>query len=258
MIGAGIGITTVAVPSAFSPLKLFSAGEEGAWYDPSDLSTMYQDSAATTPVTAVEQPVGYIADKSGNGNHATQATAASRPILREDASGNRYLDFDGVDDELFLSYARSVPQFSMAMALTRLGGGSTINLTESFALTAGSGRLTGFANDSNGTLSYRDFDSGNITGASVIFNAALTETAVFLGDFGPPTRIARENGVQISTQAGETYVREVTQVHIGGYAEFARFSEQHLYGAIFRETIFSAAEKPKVESYLAGKSGVTL
>lgn len=65
----------------FSPLNLFSAGEQGVWYDPSDFSTMFQDSAGATPVTAVEQPVGRILDKSGRGNHATQATSASRPVL---------------------------------------------------------------------------------------------------------------------------------------------------------------------------------
>lgn len=67
-------------PTPF-PAFLFAAGEQGVWYDPSDLSTMFQDSAGTTPVTAVEQPVGRILDKSGRGNHATQATSASRPVL---------------------------------------------------------------------------------------------------------------------------------------------------------------------------------
>lgn len=69
------------VAPAFSPASLFAAGEQGVWYDPSDFSTMFQDSAGTTPVTAVEQPVGRILDKSGRGNHATQATSASRPVL---------------------------------------------------------------------------------------------------------------------------------------------------------------------------------
>ena len=63
------------------PLSLFSAGEQGAWYDPSDMSTMFQDSAGTTPVTAVEQPVGLIYDKSPRGNDAFQTTATKRPIL---------------------------------------------------------------------------------------------------------------------------------------------------------------------------------
>ena len=49
---------------AFSPLSLFSGGAPGAWYDPSDTTTLFQDSAGTTPVTAVEQPVGLMLDKS--------------------------------------------------------------------------------------------------------------------------------------------------------------------------------------------------
>ena len=66
----------------FSPRELFYGGIPGAWYDPTDLSTMFQDSTGTTPVTAVEQPVGRILDKSGNANHATQAVNASRPTYR--------------------------------------------------------------------------------------------------------------------------------------------------------------------------------
>lgn len=48
----------------FSPASLFTNGEQGAWFDPSDLTTLFQDSAGTTPVTAVEQPVGLMLDKS--------------------------------------------------------------------------------------------------------------------------------------------------------------------------------------------------
>ena len=43
---------------------LFAAGEQGVWYDPADFSTLFQDSAGTTPVTAVGQPVGLVLDKS--------------------------------------------------------------------------------------------------------------------------------------------------------------------------------------------------
>src|SRR3989304_1071500 len=78
---------------------LFRDGEQGVWYDPSDLSTLFQDAAGTIPVTAAGQPVGRMMDKSGNGNHATQSTAASRPILRLNATtGAYYLETDGVDD----------------------------------------------------------------------------------------------------------------------------------------------------------------
>ncbi len=69
----------------FNPLanivRSIIADANGAMLDPSDMTTLYQDAAGTTPVTAVEQPVGKILDKSGNGNHATQSVTASRPTL---------------------------------------------------------------------------------------------------------------------------------------------------------------------------------
>ena len=49
----------------FSPSVLFAGGTvPGAWYDPSDYSTLFTDSAGTTPVTGVEQFVGLMLDKS--------------------------------------------------------------------------------------------------------------------------------------------------------------------------------------------------
>lgn len=50
--------------SEFGPASLFLTGAAGAWYDPSDFSTLYQTSTGTTPVTAVEQPVGLMLDRS--------------------------------------------------------------------------------------------------------------------------------------------------------------------------------------------------
>ena len=61
--GFGFGMPrSFAAP--FTPRSLFSTGAQGAWYDPSDRSTLFQDAAGTTPVTAVEQPVGLMLDKS--------------------------------------------------------------------------------------------------------------------------------------------------------------------------------------------------
>jgi len=66
----------------FSPSVLFAAGEQGVWYDPSDFSTLFQNAAGTTPVTAVEQPVRLMLDKSGRGNHALAPNDSARPVLR--------------------------------------------------------------------------------------------------------------------------------------------------------------------------------
>ena len=44
--------------------SLFANNEQGFFYDPNDLSTMFQDAAGTIPVTAVGQPVSVFLDKS--------------------------------------------------------------------------------------------------------------------------------------------------------------------------------------------------
>jgi hypothetical protein len=63
-LGLSLGLSLRSSALAFSPLSLFAAGEQGYWLDPSDFSTMFQDDAGSTPVTAVGQSVRRILDKS--------------------------------------------------------------------------------------------------------------------------------------------------------------------------------------------------
>lgn len=63
MIGVPLRYGRQVPRAAFTPLSLFRQGEQGVWFDPNDLSTLFQDSAGTTPVTAAGQPVGLMLDK---------------------------------------------------------------------------------------------------------------------------------------------------------------------------------------------------
>lgn len=84
MLKYGVGKCFPSVQSfaaGYTPASMFTSGLQGAWYDPSDMSTLFQDSGGTSPVTAMEQPVGLMLDKSGRGNHAIQPTAINRPVL---------------------------------------------------------------------------------------------------------------------------------------------------------------------------------
>ena len=63
--------------------KIFANGEQGFFYDPSDMGTMFQDAAGTIPVTAAGQPIGLIRDKSGRNNHASPTTSSRRPIFEQ-------------------------------------------------------------------------------------------------------------------------------------------------------------------------------
>jgi hypothetical protein len=67
--GAGIwtpGCAVIGAPNNIHQFikSLFSDGSQGAYLDNNDLSTVYQDAAGTTPVTAVGQSLGLELDKS--------------------------------------------------------------------------------------------------------------------------------------------------------------------------------------------------
>jgi hypothetical protein len=82
---------------AWTPLELFAASEVGAWYDPSDMGTMYQESTGRTPITAVEQAVGLILDM------AQGAVRGSELLTNGDFSsgetGWTFNNFTGAPDE---------------------------------------------------------------------------------------------------------------------------------------------------------------
>jgi len=111
-----------AVP--FSIADLFASSEQGAWYGPSDLSTLFQDSAGTTPVTTAGQPVGRMLDKSGRANHAVQATAAARPTYQ---TGPARATLDKVDDRL--SVTVPVGGFTGTMVLATDQGTASYGVT---------------------------------------------------------------------------------------------------------------------------------
>jgi hypothetical protein len=153
MLGLGLSLTTRAVLGAggFSPASLFAAGEVGAWYDPSDLTTLFQDDAGTTPVTEAGQRVGRMLDKSGRGNHATQSVLAQRPTYAvEPVTGRRNR----------LTYTED---FSNAIW-------NKANITATGGATAPDGTATAFtltATDSNTVFSWLGADLPTDTAANI-------------------------------------------------------------------------------------------
>jgi hypothetical protein len=92
-INPALLITTLLKPKGgFSPLSI--AGLWG-WWDTSDLSTLFQDSAGTIPVTTSGDPVGMWKDKSGNGRHFIQSGASTLKPTYQGAGGG--ISFDGGD-----------------------------------------------------------------------------------------------------------------------------------------------------------------
>jgi hypothetical protein len=136
--GLGVGLmasTTLASLRSFSPSYLFASGAQGAWYDPSVFSTLFQDSAGTTPVTAVEQPVRLMLDRSGRGNHALAPNDASRPMLR--ARYNLFTFSEQFDNAVWVKNAATVT----ANATTAPDGTATADTLQATAGTGTSPRV---------------------------------------------------------------------------------------------------------------------
>lgn len=227
----------------FSPLSLFRYGEIGSWYDPSDLSTMFQDAAGTTPVTATGQPVGLIRDKSGRGNHASQSTDARRPTLQQDSGGSYYLDFDGSDDGLvtasFAAGADKVQVFAGVQKRSDATTGMIAEFSANSNSNAGSWQLRGpgagtfpgyYFNSSGSTLAAATAQV--ITGLPANNDAVLTA----VGDISGKTSTLYVNGTQVATSAADqgsgnygTYV-----LYMGRRGGSSLPANIRLYGLIIR------------------------
>lgn len=188
----------------FSPLNLFANGEQGVWYDPSDFSTMFQDSAGTTPVTAVEQPVGKILDKSGRGNHASQSTSGSRPLLQQDGNGLYHLTFDGSNDSLAtasidFSGTNKVSVFAGIRKLSDATIGMVLELSATVSANNGTFRLT---SPDNTTASTHQFASKGTLATSATsagtFAAPITNVLTGIGDISGDVSRLRINGSQVA------------------------------------------------------------
>ena len=94
-------------PLYITPASIFTGAVDGVWYDPSNLSSLFQDAAGTIPVTADGDPVGLMRDLSGNNFHATQATAGNRPVYKTDGV-SRWLQLTAASSQ-FMTHTANAP-----------------------------------------------------------------------------------------------------------------------------------------------------
>lgn len=284
--GLSFGLSySLGLQTSFSLKDLFSNGEAGALYTPWDLSTMYQDAAGTTPA-AIDSPVGLRMDQSGNGNHATQPTASARPILREDANGSRYLEYDGVDD-CFIIFDSSTStvwdHFSDAIMLAVANNPSVITGDGSAWTSANSlfcHRSDTTVNTDYGVTICFGYDASELqagfsentstdfevtrTSGAISASTDYVQMAVIDGD----SVALRSNGqekvsetltVAIDSRAANQDLRDVRigcrTSNAGGPLDFYTGRE---YGLIYRDAVPTSAEIKNIESELAKRAGVTL
>jgi hypothetical protein len=232
----------------FSPASLFANGEQGAWYDPGDSASLFEDAAGTVPAS-LNGPVGRIADKSGRGNHAVQAVAAARPLLREDASGKRYLEFDGVDDRLSAAGMSLAHPWDRVSAIRQV---AWMNAARIFGNGSGA-TLTGLLYQNQAVMGLSLFDTaaaaGN-TGAAIGAKAVVTERRN-----GAASQIAVGSAAPTTGHPGSTAANGVT---IGADPGGGSAASLAFYGLVLVKPPLGAAALANLRSWLAARSGAGL
>lgn len=229
------------------------------WLDPSDLNTLFTDTAGTTKVTANGQAVRRINNK-GSAPLFYQATAAAAPLYKTDGVYH-WLESDGTDDVLTATgYAMSS---IIANNLYDLVVGGRF-------ITIGTDSANGFSNDpiladTGGVFNAPFARSSGLIGAFNWdgSNDVATTAYVAAADFvwnqrhqGGSIYGQLNGGAEVSAASGNTSsvtgVPKIFDYTAGAYAN-ARF-----YGAVIRNTAFTTDEKNSLRTWMASKSNVTL
>ncbi len=263
MFGLGFDIPTLAVR-----LRRGASGTDWdsqvsalpgllAWYDPKDLTTLFQDAAGTTPVTSDGDPVGLMLDKSENGHHMAQTTAAARPTYETDGS-HHWVSFDGVNDSFAATaFAWGSDEATVSMAVAKLSDATPGCLFET----------SENANNNDGTLAL--FAPNAQTGVgNYEFRAKGSGSSAYLGASGytvPGTAIL--TGVaSLSAELGSFFVDGVNKVldanvpdptvfgnhaiYLGRRANNSLPFHGRLYGAVLSNSLATAQELLQIEGWM--------
>jgi hypothetical protein len=179
----------IPVGGLFSPASLFAAGEQGWWYDPSNMSTLFQDSAGTTPVTAMEQPVGLQLDLSKGLVLGTELVPSTIPSI----SGAGWTT-NGT-----------------SITATSSTASGTIALTASTPSTKFY-QVTFTASGLSGATSYMVFSSG-VSALTKRINTAKTYSFIVPGQGTAAFEIAPYEGTAFSVTISNITVRELPGNH---------------------------------------------
>lgn len=260
----GFGFHDRHSPFRFNPATLFAGGEQGVWYDPSDLTTLFQDSAGTTPVTAVGQPVGRILDKSGQGNHAFQTTPASRPTLNVDGNGRYYLLIDGIDDSLLTNSINFTTTNKMTVWTgVRKLSDAALGMLMELGASVPSGNFYVLAPNGAASAGYQWRSRGTIAAdvnSPSTYAAPITNVLTGIGDIAAPQATLRINGAQVNTSSASQGTGNFGNypLYIGRRNNASLPFNGRLYGLIVLGAAASNWQVFAAEQYMAQKTGISI
>lgn len=226
-------------PPPFSPLSLFGAGQKGGWWE-ADPAAMYQGTTTGTTAAAQGAVVGYVRDKSGNGNHATQATSSQRPLYQQ-TGGKNYLAYDQTDDWLGAAFAAGTYSATMdVMLAVRRIATQAVPLNNAYS---GGNFLGAVQSGGQG-------DASNSSGAPTYY---INGVAVPMsgGTF------SNRNDMDLAWPAGTPVILEIRGADLSawngfGFGDYPGFAGvDRVYGCVARQTM-TATERDNLRTYLPG------
>lgn len=247
----------------WTPAELFAASEVGAWYDPSDISTLWKDTAGTDPVTTLGDAVARIDDKSGNGKHLLQSTSGSRPLWQQDGSGFYYLDFDGTDDFMTASSfdMSSTDKLNVFAGIRKFDGAASVNDYGAFASLAtwnSSGTFL-ICGKSNVAGSYYAGSCGTaaIDLEPTGYTSPQTAVVRMVADISAPLLTLHVNNSlaqqELSSQGSGNYAN--SSLRVGSFTGSSNWFIGRIYSLIVRGALSTSQEIIDTEDWINDKTG---
>lgn len=232
----------------FDPFDLFVGDTGGLWWpsNPAD-GSLWQDSARTTLCTAAGDPVGAMGDQSGNGNHVLQATAGKRPILRN-SGALWWLEFDGVDDYLTISYTSVNPT-------TRISAFQEVSWVANAAIFSAGVAAGGVLRQRISSPTMKMFDGSDGPGSTDLaigFDGVATE--IFNG---ASSKLAINNGSYATGDAGNI-ASSPGGFTVGARQDSTSASAILFYGVVQISRVLTDVEIASCRTFFGNKAGLTL
>ena len=244
--GAGLPYSSISNKTSvkyFSPLTITGVQ---LWLDAADISTLFQNTAGTTPVTAAGQQVQFWKDKSGNARNATSSDTA----MTYNRSGINY-------PSIYFTGSQATG-FQVNVAVT--------DSTYFFVVNNASPNDVRVYNSHNGTShlkqnwwynTYRtqmDYSGisglqgpSNTSGVTLVMTRQDTSSSGLLAGWQTGTSIGT---VTAAVAIGETFTSFVLGTDNGSFPMIGYIAE-----AIVYNSVLSTSQRQQVEGYLAWKWG---
>ena len=226
---------------------------------------LFQDSAGTIPVTAMEQPVGLRLDyetagawngtdaiTSIPGAHMRQVTSTKRPVLRQYSDGTVYLDYDGIDDAMVAAAALAMPTVSFSVLIPSNVLSDTAGFPTSLSL--GSWGTSGsFLMINNANIAYAGVTPTGAGGfGPAVVNPAnarrLTSASVDGAAGILRVRSNKSNSIAFSVPANTTHLTSTATE--GSRSDNLAFWTGHIGGYLLIDRLLTPYQQSVIERYI--------